>query len=81
MRLVLECSDEQADELRFDEFAHVWMAVIVSATDWRDRLALRALATLCKRLKNRWFPAGGRLTPTAYSRARFPGDASHSRSS
>lgn len=28
MRLVLECSDEQADELGFDEFADVWMAVV-----------------------------------------------------
>lgn len=28
MRLVLECSDEQANELGFDEFADVWMAVV-----------------------------------------------------
>ena len=28
MRLVLECSDEQADEAGFDEFAEVWMAVV-----------------------------------------------------
>lgn len=28
MRLVLECSDEQADELGFDAFADVWMAVV-----------------------------------------------------
>jgi hypothetical protein len=28
MRLVLECSAEQADELGFDEFADVWMEVV-----------------------------------------------------
>jgi hypothetical protein len=28
MRLVLECSDEQADELGFDESSDVWMAVV-----------------------------------------------------
>ena len=32
MRLVLECSDDQADELGFHEFADVWMALVQADT-------------------------------------------------
>jgi hypothetical protein len=44
MRLVLECSDEQADELEFDDLADVWLAVVETGEGlrvgfgWRGRI-------------------------------------------